>query len=146
MARSISARRVGPAWWLAALAIVVLMAASGTALQALYDRHNRDLRAHMQTTLDALTNLIRQANVDDLSRVQTIAADPFLIPDPDAGRCVELFAAGFRNGFTAQSYAENAAFAPGGPAIGTRNIYPIDFGGPNDTARDVSNNVTNRRH
>ena len=72
------------------------------------------------------------------------AADPTRTDDPDAGRPVELYAVAYRGGFTAQTWAENSPFGPASPAPGTRNVYPIDFGGPAGMARDVSNNVTQR--
>jgi len=72
--------------------------------------------------------------------------------DTDLGRPVELFACGYR-GLNPQSgdpwgpsnYAQSSPFAtlePVGFARGNRAVFPVDFGGPEDTARDVSNNVT----
>jgi hypothetical protein len=62
--------------------------------------------------------------------------------DPDAGRSIELYGAGYRNGFDTLSFAEGSAFAPAGPPTpGVRNAYANDYTGGVD--RDVSNNVRN---
>jgi hypothetical protein len=62
--------------------------------------------------------------------------------DADAGRPIELYGVGYRNGFTTGSFLESTAFAPPGPpAPGTRNAYANDYAGGVD--RDVSNNVRN---
>ena len=72
-----------------------------------------------------------------------VAADPALQPDADAGRPVEIFLAGFRNGYTSSTFPEDGEFAPQGPSfVGVRNVYPVDTAGPGGTLRDVSNNVT----
>jgi len=57
----------------------------------------------------------------------------------DAGRPVELYGAGYRNGFTALRVTETTGFSFGDPAIeSTRNIFATDHA--SGTARDVSNN------
>lgn len=58
----------------------------------------------------------------------------------DAGRPIELYGVGYRNGFTALSLAENSAYAPPGDATleGIRNFFASDYAG--GSARDVSNN------
>ncbi|HYD01384.1 MAG TPA: GC-type dockerin domain-anchored protein [Phycisphaerales bacterium] len=71
------------------------------------------------------------------------AADPLRTEDPDAGRPVELFAVGFRGGFTPTSFAENSPFGPASPQPRTRYAYPVDWDG-SGIERDVSNNVTDR--
>ncbi|MCH8005637.1 MAG: hypothetical protein IH888_05325 [Planctomycetes bacterium] len=75
-------------------------------------------------------------------------ADPEFTADPDPGRPLEVFGAGFRNGFTASTFQEDGPFCVGcncffGICKSVRNVYPIDF----DQAgmpRDVSNNVDER--
>ena len=58
----------------------------------------------------------------------------------DAGRSIELYGVGYRNGFTATSMTETSAFAFGDPTLeGVRNFYATDF--LSGSARDVSNNV-----
>jgi hypothetical protein len=64
---------------------------------------------------------------------------PSATADPDAGRPLELHGAGFRGGFTAESYQENSAF--GSSAPGLRNAYALGFSQGGE-ARDVSHNVT----
>ncbi|MDA3873240.1 MAG: PEP-CTERM sorting domain-containing protein [Kiritimatiellae bacterium] len=60
--------------------------------------------------------------------------------DSDAGRPIELFGAGFRNGFDGVSFGEDGPFAPAGPqAAGVRNAYPVGF--HNGVAVDVSNSL-----
>jgi len=62
--------------------------------------------------------------------------------DTDAGRPIELYAVGYRNGWTAQTYQENSPF--GGvplvqPAEGARNVFPAAY--QNGVAVDGSRNV-----
>lgn len=62
--------------------------------------------------------------------------------DPDAGRSLELYGVGYRNGFDTLSFTEGSAFSPpGAPTPGVRNAYANDYAGGVD--RDVSNNVRN---
>lgn len=63
--------------------------------------------------------------------------------DADAGRPVELFGAGFRNGQTAATFDESSAFAPPMSAgSGVRNAFAVGFDG-SGVLGDVSNNVRN---
>ena len=60
--------------------------------------------------------------------------------DTDAGRPIELYGVGYRNGFTTATFTEASAFSnPGAPAPGIRNAYSSDWAG--GVARDVSDNV-----
>jgi hypothetical protein len=60
--------------------------------------------------------------------------------DTDAGRSIELYGVGYRNGFTTATFTESSAFAPPGPPLpGARSAYASDWAG--GIARDVSNNV-----
>ncbi len=61
--------------------------------------------------------------------------------DADAGRPVEIFGVGYRNGnSTTGTNLETVAFSPpGAPSSGVRNAYANDYLGGAD--RDVSNNV-----
>jgi len=58
--------------------------------------------------------------------------------DGDAGRPLELFGAGYRNGFDTVSFLETSPFGSG-PTEGTRNAFANDNAG--GVTRDVSNNV-----
>lgn len=71
------------------------------------------------------------------------AGDPELIPDSDAGRPVELFGVGYRNGFTHATYLENSPFKNGEASdTGVRNAFPIDlFAG---STADISNQIVDR--
>lgn len=53
--------------------------------------------------------------------------------DGDAGRPIELFGAGFRNGFTSQTFTESS------PHGSPRNVYPVGF--HEGSAVDVSNSL-----
>ena len=77
-------------------------------------------------------------SADPLTSFGTPTAPP-TEADPDLGRPLELHGAGFRNGFTAQTFQENSA--NGGSAPGTRNAFPMGFDDLG-AARDVSNNIT----
>lgn len=58
--------------------------------------------------------------------------------DGDPGRPIELFGAGFRNGFTAENFLEGSPFGTNG--IATRNAYAAGYQ-TNGALVDVSNNV-----
>jgi hypothetical protein len=76
---------------------------------------------------------------------EQVPQDPQYVPDADAGRPLELYGAGFRNGFTNLTWTESTPFSTApAPARSTRTVFPIDMGGPNGADRDVSNNVTER--
>jgi hypothetical protein len=63
---------------------------------------------------------------------------PLHLPDSDAGRPVELFGAGFRNGFTVTNFLEDSPF--GSSAAGGRNAYAAGWS-TNCALVDVGNNV-----
>ncbi|MGH8046634.1 MAG: hypothetical protein ACREKL_05275 [Chthoniobacterales bacterium] len=66
---------------------------------------------------------------------------PGYVADADAGRPIELFAVGYRNGYSESTFAENGAFAAGNPMTeGARNAFAAQF---NDGGAliDVSNNI-----
>ena len=74
------------------------------------------------------------------------SGDPAFVADRDPGRAVELFGAGFRDGWSASTFPEDGPFCaacscfPPSVCKSLRNVYPIDF----DLAcasGDVSNNV-----
>jgi hypothetical protein len=58
--------------------------------------------------------------------------------DLDAGRPIELFAVGYRNGFSTTNFTESSAYSTGG----VRNTYAAGFNG-GGLLFDVSNNVLN---
>lgn len=60
------------------------------------------------------------------------------VPDADAGRPIELFGVGYRNGFIAETFVEDAPF--GSPAMGERNAYAAGFDA-RGVLIDVGNNV-----
>lgn len=71
---------------------------------------------------------------------------PGYVPDADLGRPVELYGVGFRNGFTAETFAEGTFFGPLGPttsdtiSIGTRNAYAGMFD-ESGALLDIANHV-----
>lgn len=68
-----------------------------------------------------------------------LPADSFLsAPDGDPGRPVELFGAGFRNGFSEETFVESAPF--GAASTAGRNAYVAGFNMEGKLV-DVSNNV-----
>ena len=79
------------------------------------------------------------------------ASDPLRQVDTDAGRPVEVFGVGLRNGFTSLSaslsgstiYNENSAFGASGVAIHGRNAYALTYDTVGATV-DVSDNVSER--
>lgn len=112
-----------------------------------------DLSSLVPTNLGPSRYLIRTCRLSvNVSRDRSFALDPTTdspatylptdhpdsVPDPDAGRPVELFGVGYRHGFTADSFLEDAPF--GNPAVGLRNAYAAGF---DDRASlvDVGNSV-----
>lgn len=71
---------------------------------------------------------------------------PNYTPDTDPGRPVELYGAGFRNGFNAATFLENSPYGPVNPitssniSLGTRNAFAVMFD-TNGLPVDVGNNV-----
>lgn len=71
---------------------------------------------------------------------------PGYVPDADPGRPIELYGAGYRNGFTAESFRENSSFGRLNPissdniSIGTRNAFAA-IHGTNGALIDIANNV-----
>ncbi len=71
---------------------------------------------------------------------------PNSTPDADPGRPVELFGAGFRGGFDAESFKEDSAYGPLGPissgnvSIVTRNVFAAMHGEAGGLI-DIANNV-----
>lgn len=70
------------------------------------------------------------------------------VNDADLGRPLELYGAGYRNGFTSSTILEKTPFTSApvqGPAKSIRNIYATDFNlgaSINGSPRDVSNNIS----
>ena len=67
-------------------------------------------------------------------------SDPNWQPDADAGQPIELFGCGFRNGWSALTFAENSPFGSGSVlAPSVRNAFAMSFDGSGHPI-DVSNN------
>lgn len=66
------------------------------------------------------------------------AGDPAFTPDMDEGRPVELFGTGYRHGWDAATFREDAPF--GSPAPGQRNAFAAGFD-PHGRLVDVGNSV-----
>ncbi|MFT5423010.1 MAG: hypothetical protein ACI89L_000783 [Phycisphaerales bacterium] len=83
----------------------------------------------------------------DSYRSHLLEGDPDLQIDADAGRPVELFGTGYRNGWDLATWTEFTVFG-GPPAVepvqGARNIFPAGFA-PDGSASDQSNQVKERR-
>ena len=74
-----------------------------------------------------------------------LPSDPAYVPDSDAGKALEMFVCGYRNGFTAATFTQTSPHSPGPsfPSRSVRNVYPAVFNA-DGTLRDVSNNVEDR--
>ena len=95
-------------------------------------------RLTLTMNINAADSVVYDGTYDPISTLDPATGAP--INGDDAGRPVELYGVGYRNGFTATSLTENSAYAFGDPtAEGVRNFYATDF--LNSLARDVSNNV-----
>lgn len=92
-----------------------------------------DLEARYDPTFDSVRSLYQTSHPD-------------YVPDADPGRPVEVFACGYRNGWTLETFGERSPF--GGapivpPAEGARNVFPVAIDG-NGTTVDVSRQVRQR--
>jgi len=112
-----------------------------------------DIAGLLTTNLGPSRYLLRRARLSlTVSRDLSFALDPTpdasatylpthhpgFIPDSDPGRPLELFGAGFRNGYTAESFTEDAPF--GRPNVGERNAFAVGYDGAGNLV-DVGNNV-----
>ncbi len=91
---------------------------------------SNDLESRYDPTFDSFTSLLPDN-------------DPRRTQDADAGRPVEVFGAGYRNGWTLATFLESSTF--GGtpivqPAEGARNVFAATFDGAG-VATDVSRQV-----
>lgn len=82
-------------------------------------------------------------NTSDSVRTAYLTTDPEFLPDSDAGAPVELWAVGYRGGFSLSTFNENSGYAnvaPFPPQEGVRNCYSasVDVTG---VATDVSRQV-----
>jgi hypothetical protein len=89
-----------------------------------------DLQAQYDPTYDTINGLLQ-------------VADPDYVPDSDPGRPMEVFAAGYRNSWTSETFLETSIFG-GAPIIppseGARNVFaalPTDCGETTDLSRQV---------
>ncbi len=99
------------------------------------------LSARVTATIDPrFGNAFSFDATTDSYRTYLDPSDPEFLPDADAGRPIELFGSGYRNGFTAASFGENGPFAFGNPTTeGIRNAFARDV-----TGVDASNNIRDR--
>jgi len=82
----------------------------------------------------------------DAATTSYAATDPLHTPDSDAGKPMEVFAAGFRNGVTPATYTEATPYStvpsfP--PQEGTRSVFPATYNAAG-SATDVSRHVRQR--
>ncbi|MBS0195134.1 MAG: hypothetical protein JSR77_00085 [Planctomycetes bacterium] len=79
----------------------------------------------------------------DSVRTSYDPADPQYLPDGDTGKPMELFAVGFRNGWTGVTFQENSPFSPYPPfppREGVRSAFPALYDAAG-VATDVSRQV-----
>ena len=84
-----------------------------------------------------LTLVVESGDVYDPTEDSRLTYGVGAQPDFDPGRPIEIYGAGFRNGFTAANYLETSSYSSGG----IRSAYAMGY----DSAvvgRDVTNNVT----
>jgi len=94
-------------------------------------------RCRLTLTINRGNLFVYDPTSDDL-RTYLPTNHPNYLPDADAGRPVELFGAGYRNGFDAGSFDQCSPFGSNAP--GQRNAYAASYS-TNGTLVDVSNNV-----
>ncbi len=69
--------------------------------------------------------------------------DPGYVADTDPDHPIELYAVGYRNGYSVATYTESTPFSPGNPQQkSVRNVFAAQYAGPGATGDliDVSNN------
>lgn len=94
--------------------------------------------ARVSITVESNNSFLYDTTSDSY-RIWLPPSHPDYQVDSDPGHAVELFGTGFRNGFTANSYGENAPYSPMGSfGKGIRSAFPIAF--VNGHRADVSNN------
>ncbi len=103
------------------------------------DPHRYRIRSMEISAMIGQDDLFRYDPTPDPWQTYATPDTPATIPDPDPGRPLELFGAGFRNSFTPNTFTESSPH--GGSAPGTRNAYPLGFD-PSAQPRDISNHVT----
>ncbi len=108
----------------------------GTAIPAGMGATNYLLRRVLVTAVISRPNVFAYDPTQDSYRTYPSNTLPQL-SDTDPGRPIELFGAGFRNGFTVANFLENSAF--GAFAAGGRNAYAAAWS-TNLTLVDVGNN------
>lgn len=73
--------------------------------------------------------------------------DPAYVADADTGRPIEIFGAGYRNGWTASTFLQTSPFASSPPLVppaeGNRNVFAADYDA-SGVAIDVSRQVRQR--
>ena len=83
----------------------------------------------------------------DSVRTCYASSDSQFVSDSDAGKPIELFAAGFRSGAQLATWAENSTFGMTGvPSFseGVRRVYPALLNAAGQATTDVSNQVRDR--
>jgi len=98
----------------------------------------RRVRLTLTTSVDTTTYQFIYDPTQDSATTYFETNHPAYQADADAGRPVELFGAGFRNGFTDATFQQTNAF--GSNATGQRNAYAAGYG-TNGLLIDVGNNV-----
>lgn len=98
--------------------------------------------ARFTVSLDPrFANLVAYDNTYDTWNTARDPSQDGYTPDTDAGRPMELYATGFRNGLDPFSYNDSQAFAFNDPTLeGVRNAFAADVD-PVGNLRDVSNNI-----
>lgn len=82
----------------------------------------------------------------DVVQSSYATTDPEYVVDTDAGKPVEMFGVGYRNGQSSATFGESSAFStfpPFPPREGVRSAFPAVFDS-NGIATDVSRNVRQR--
>lgn len=98
----------------------------------------RRVRLTLMTSIDADTYKFVYDPTPDAATTYFETDHPAYQADVDAGRPVELFGAGFRNGFNDATFQQTSAF--GSNAAGQRNAYAASYN-TNGLLVDAGNNV-----
>ena len=98
----------------------------------------RRVRLTLSTSIDTETYKFIYDPTQDAVVTYHETNHPAYQPDADAGRPIELFGAGFRNGFTDATFQQGSAF--GGNATGQRNAFAAGYS-TSGMLVDVGNNI-----
>lgn len=121
---------------------------SPTVPSGLGTTHYRVISARMTTMVGEADRFVYDPTFD-LLQTYFVATDAEFVADADAGRPLELYIVGYKNGWSLATYAENSPYAPGPPFQtqnkGFKNVFAAQYSpAGSGMILELSNNVDGR--